>query len=234
MNLYFFFGSLFFIISVYVFLHIILLDYGIFESRLRKRIKKIYTRNTYGYLNFITSSELKKLVNFIDKNKKHLKVRANQNELFVTIEDIPNFPDKLIKKLRDRIVEIEGIKKHHTDIIHEDVISYMTQGGYHDYHKDMNFVNWVLVRYNIILEKPQLGGLSVYGDELNDWPVASIWKCVAGSIEHGVTKIESTDRRVVLCLGFMIKYPDVIEKQHNQSIKIFETLPKELSYLTPQ
>lgn len=234
MDFYFLFGSILIVISIYVILHYLLVGESLIISEVFKRVQKLYTRNTYGYLNFLTKKELGVLKTFIKNNQKNLSVRANENELFGMIADLPDNPKTLIKKLRERIIKLEGIKKHYPDLIHEDTISYMSQGGYHDYHRDINYINWILVRYNIVISKPELGGLSVYGDEINDWPEGSIWKCVAGLVEHGVTKIESNDERIVLCLGFMIRHPDVMEKQHNPEIKVFENLPKHLDYMIPQ
>ena len=234
MDFFYIFGFFMIVINVYLILHFTLLNAGKFESEIRDRVKKIYTRNTYGYYNFLTKSERNILLKFILDNKDNLKIRAKDNELFGTIQEIPNYPKKLIEKLRKRIIYLEGVGKHHPDLLHEDTISFMSKGGYHDYHRDMNYVSWVLVRYNIIISKPDLGGLSVYGDEINEWPVGSIWKCVAGLVDHGVTEIKSNDDRIVLCLGFMINYPDVTEKQHNQNVKSFQPLPKDLSYMVPE
>ena len=201
------------------------------ENNFVNKIRKKNTENTYGYLNFISDQEKRELIKFIKKNLNSFHVRNNTNELLCSIQDLPDFPNKLITKLRDRIINLENIGEHYPDIVHKDAISIIYDGGFHDYHRDINYLNWTLVRYNIILSKPDLGGLSVYGDEINDWDEKTIWKCVAGNIKHGVTRVSGDKERIVLCLGFLIPQQDVIQKQHKIPVNSFVKLPKEIEYL---
>lgn len=222
------------ILSIYLIYCII--DLNSLEKELRFRSHKVikkYTQNTYGYENFITDKDKKTLLNFIEKNLNHFRIRSDEKELFCTIQDIPEYPIKLVSKLRKRIIELEKIGEYYPDIVHNDVISIIYDGGFHDYHRDINYLNWTLVRYNIILSKSDDGGLSIYGDEINDWDENTIWKCVAGSVKHGVTKVVGKNPRIVLCLGFLIKQEDVMKSQHKKRINSFENLPKELEYLYP-
>lgn len=229
-----FVGFLIFVTIILVFLVYCIVDIFLLEKEINfvnNKVIKKYTENTYGYENFITEKEKNSLLEFLGKNLNHFKIRSDDKELLCTIQDLPSYPNKLITKLRKRIIELEKIGEHYPDIIHQDAVSIIYDGGYHDYHKDTNYLNWCLVRYNIILSKCDEGGLSVYGDEINDWEEGTIWKCVAGNIKHGVTKVAGEKPRIVLCLGFLIKQEDVLKKQHKKPVFSFVELPKEIEYI---
>ena len=231
-----FFGLIILGVLLSVYLIYCLIDLSFIEKEfnlINNKIEKKYSQNTYGYENFITQKEKKTLLNFIQTNLNHFKIRSDEKELLCTIQDLPNYPKKIISKLRKRIIELEKIEEHYPDIIHQDAVSVIYQGGFHDYHRDVNYLNWCLVRYNIILSKPDDGGLSVYGDEMNDWDENTIWKCVAGNVKHGVTKVFGSKPRIVLCLGFLIKQEDVIKKQHKKPVINFENLPTGFEYMNP-
>jgi hypothetical protein len=223
------FGVILLSYSIYCILDLKYLENEI--AFLDKKVVKKYTKNTYGYENFISQKDRIKLIQFIEKNLNHFKIRTDERELLCTIQDLPNYPKKVIKKLRDRIIKLEKIGEHYPDIIYKDAISIIYEGGFHDYHRDINYLNWYLVRYNIILSKPEEGGLSLYGDEINDWDECTIWKCVAGNIKHGVTKVIGERPRIVLCLGFLIPMDAVIKNQHKKPVLPFSELPQELKYL---
>jgi|688.fasta_scaffold374929_2 hypothetical protein len=229
-----------FIIPILIFVIVLCTIYGVikierelYEFSILSGIEKVKTENTYGYFNFITEKEKKILLDLIITNLSHFKERTNNTELFATLQHIPNYPKKIINKLRDRIVKLEKIDKFYPDLIHEDAVSVIYDGGYHDYHKDMNYINWILVRYNIILSDPYSGGESVYGNEINKWREKTIWKCVAGLVKHGVTLVNGGKPRIVLCLGFMIPLDDVLKNQDKMKIEEFTTLPNELKYMEP-
>ena len=218
-------------IILYTIYGIVKIEHELFEFSILSSIEKIETENTYGYTNFITEKERKILLDFIKKNLSFFNERTNNTELFATIQTIPNYTKKLIERLRNRIVKLENIDKYYPDLIHEDAISVIYDGGYHDYHKDMNYINWILVRYNIVLSESESGGESVYGNEINKWRENTIWKCVAGLVKHGVTLVRGDKPRIVLCLGFMIHYDEVMKNQHNIRVEEFLILPEELGYL---
>jgi hypothetical protein len=221
------------VILTYTIYGFIKIETELYEFSITSDIEKIETKNTYGYSNFITEKEKRILLDFIKKNLSLFGERSNNTELLATVQDIPGYPKKLIDKLRNRIIKLEKIEKYYPDLIHQDAISIIYDGGYHDYHKDMNYLYWILVRYNIILSEPNSGGISVYGDETNKWRENIIWKCVAGLIKHGVTMVEGEKPRIVLCLGFMIPLKDLQKNLNNKKVKDFVELPEDLRYMEP-
>lgn len=194
-------------------------------------MERVELKNTYGYRDFITLKEQEELVYFINSNLSYFMNNVNKEHYVATIEKIPNYPKELIDNLRKKIVELEGIVKYYPDLMYEDAVSILYKNGHHGYHRDMNYGDWVLTRYNIMLSVPDDGGLSLYGKELNYIEERMVWKCVAGMVSHGVTKVMSDKPRICLCLGFMIHQLELRKNTQFSQIENYVLLPPEYEYM---
>jgi hypothetical protein len=57
-----------------------------------------------------------------------------------------------------------------------------------------------------------------------------LWKCVAGKVKHGATKVVGDKSRITLSFSFFIDEKEII--QDYEKVKSFETLPDEIKRLT--
>jgi len=190
--------------------------------------------NTYGFKEFITINEQEELLYFINSNLSHFKSLIKREHQFASIEKIPNYPEELIQTLRKRVIELDEIEKPYPELMFEDAVSILYKDGYHGYHIDMNYGDWILTRYNIMLSVPDEGGLSVYGKDINYIEERMVWRCIAGKVKHGVTKVLSDKPRICLCMGFLIHQDELRKKTEFGRIENYSNvLPVEIEYLSP-
>ena len=78
------------------------------------------------------------------------------------------------------------------------------EGAFIHKHMDFNQGNLVHTRWNLILSYPEEGGHSIYNDQINILEENLIWKCVAGKVAHGSTKVIGKKPRITLSLGYML------------------------------
>jgi hypothetical protein len=95
----------------------------------------------------------------------------------------------------------------------------------------MNYGEWILTRYNVMLSVPEEGGLSLYGKELNHIEERTVWKCVSGMVNHGVTRVIGDKPRICLCLGFMINQNELRKNTNFSTIQNYVLLPPEHEYM---
>jgi len=198
-----------------------------------KNMEYIDLKNTYGFKNFINISEQEELLYFINSNLSYFCIYSQKNHFSSKIQDVMGYPKELIDNLRKRIIELDNIGKHYPDLILEDSVSVLFKNSYNTYHKDNNYGEWILTRYNVMLSVPKEGGLSLYGDQFNFIEERAVWKCNAGLIHHGVTKVLDEKPRICLSLGFMIQLQELKEKPKFSLSSILTKLPSEYDYMQP-
>ena len=165
-------------------------------------MEKIKIGNTYGYSNFITENEQNILLEWVYKN--HEKFKSNGfGRKFGIIYDFEDYPN-LIVKLRNKIIELENIKKYLEEPYFKDYVGINTEGGAIHYHRDPNQNEYVHTRYNVVLSYPEKGGESIYGDSVNTLFEKLVWRCVAGKVYHGSNPVVGKKPRITLSLGFLI------------------------------
>jgi hypothetical protein len=162
--------------------------------------------NTYGYRDFIEDSEKKYFLNWISCNEDLLKKNpAGDNRKFLTLKNIDIEIEEKIKNLKDKIIELEKINDWIDEPMYYDYIGINTNGGHIHIHTDKNVNDYIHTRWNIILQYPNDGGHSIYGNSINILEENMIWKCEAGLIPHGSTNVIGDKSRITLSLGFQIK-----------------------------
>jgi hypothetical protein len=177
-------------------------------------MKKVQLNDTYGYENFITAEENNILLNWINEN--HTKFNVNQSastetlapygsRKFCTSDKIDNFPKEIVKKIKDRVIQIENIKEWIEEPTFKDLIGINGEGGSIHLHTDPNVDGYVHVRYNVILKYPTEGGHSIYNGKINELKENMVWRCVAGKVMHGSVPVVGDIPRITLSLGFQIK-----------------------------
>ena len=177
-------------------------------------MKHIELSDTYGYEEFITKEEQEILLFWVNSNSHLFKVNTTNSHTIDApygsrqigvLTRIPNSPLDLVKKIKDRVIEVEKINDWILDPSFEDSIGINKEGGSIHTHTDMNLDGYTHVRYNIILSYPYEGGHSIYNGKINELKERMVWKCVAGKVKHGSTPVVGEKPRITLTLGFQIK-----------------------------
>jgi hypothetical protein len=176
-------------------------------------MKRIELNDTYGYEDFITEEEQSELLLWTNQNSHLFKVNETGSDLINApygsrkigiLKKIKNSPLELVKKIKDRVIEIEQIKDWKEEPYFNDAIGINEEGGSIHTHTDPNELGFVHVRYNLILSYPLDGGHSIYNGKMNILKEKMVWRCVAGKVPHSSTAVIGKKPRVTLTMGFLI------------------------------
>jgi hypothetical protein len=186
-------------------------------------MKRIQLNDTYGYENFITDEEQSELLLWTNKNSHLFKINQTASDTINApygsrkigvLKNISTSPLELVKRIKDRIIEIEKIKNWKEEPYFNDAIGINEEGGSIHTHIDPNDADYIHIRYNIILSYPLEGGHSIYNGKINVLKEKLVWRCVAGKVLHGSTPVIGIKPRITLTLGFLI--PEI--KKINKSL----------------
>lgn len=86
----------------------------------------------------------------------------------------------------------------------KDFCGLIVDGGAIHAHKDFDFNGKAHVRFNVMVSKPEFGGMPVQnGVELvvNE---GDVWRCDASRVEHCCTPVQGSKPRIILSYGFLI------------------------------
>jgi hypothetical protein len=166
--------------------------------------EKIVYGETYGYKDFVTEEERIFLLESARNSLSQINVNGSK-KMFI-LEDDLDFPYDTIQNIRNRIVEIEGLKnfkeprrvknffaeygKDSECVLHRDPV----------FEKDFNHV-----RYNLMLSKPDSGGQTIHGNDFLDIDERVLWKCFSGDLRHGSSLVMGYKPRSIISMGFLIE-----------------------------
>lgn len=167
-------------------------------------MNKIELKGTYGYENFIDKNEQLELLYWVSENENKFE-KNGDNRKYGILSNYENAPIELIKKIKQRIINLENISDWKVEPVFKDYIGINTKGGSIHLHTDKNDEPYIHTRYNVVLSYPEKGGESIYGDNINELKENMVWKCVAGKVLHGSNPVQSSKPRITLSLGFLIK-----------------------------
>lgn len=177
-------------------------------------MNRIELNDTYGYEEFISIEEQNELLLWTDLNSHLFRVNTTNSDSINApygsrqigvLSNFKNYPLDLIKRIKDRVIDVENINDWILDPQFEDAIGINKEGGSIHLHSDSNLDGYTHVRYNVILSYPNEGGHSIYNGKINELKERMVWRCVAGRIKHGSTPVVGNKPRITLTLGFQIK-----------------------------
>ena len=91
-----------------------------------------------------------------------------------------------------------------TEPMFQDFCGVITDGGAVHRHSDPNVGELIHTRFNVMVSKPDIGGVPI----INGVPVqveeGEVWRCDAGLYEHECTTVTGFKPRVVLSFGFLL------------------------------
>jgi hypothetical protein len=159
----------------------------------------------------ILSKPVVKWVNNPSNREKYLKLKPPQHigkVMGVNHVNSKKFPIyRELKEINNLILKEYGYKLN-TPIDKHDgwFISYSEKGHQVHNHMDKNpNDDNLLVRFNVMIQKPTKGGNPIIEDEELDISENEVWVCKAGEHFHGTTKVKGKKPRIMLSFGHYIK-----------------------------
>ena len=77
-------------------------------------------------------------------------------------------------------------------------------------HTDPNDGKNIHTRFNVLISKPEVGGLGVINEQVIEVEENEVWVCAAGRYLHYSTKVEGPKPRILLSFGHFI-HPELLE-----------------------
>ena len=165
--------------------------------------EKIIYGESYGYKDFITEEERVFLLESAKNSSSPMIVNGSKKVL--VIDNVLDFPYDTIQDIRNRIVEIEGLKNFKDLPISKNFFAEYGKDSECILHTDrFHDTDFNHVRYNLMLSKPDRGGLTIHGNDFLDIDERVLWKCFAGDLEHGSDLVMGDKPRSIISMGFLI------------------------------
>ena len=145
----------------------------------------------------------------------------------------------LIRDIKDRIIIAESLNKSEIEnpIELEDFIYIMPPGTQLHKHKDVNKSGMYHVRFNLLLQRAEKGGICVYGGRKVLCEEKCYVLCRSGIDFHASTIVEGNKSRIVISYGFNIpittisEYPNIFDSKISNKIKFMDNNnPREGEY----
>jgi hypothetical protein len=176
---------------------------------------------TYCYDNFITDEEQKILRQYIlsiqdimshavsngYNSKYDMLIRRTVDTVALKkVYDLD--PHPLVEEIRNRIIELEGIRE---PIIHDpslgDWFGMTDEDAFVEPHTDLTideYKDYNIRRYNVIVSMPNSGGQPIYDGEVLDVGERGMWMCEASLVKHASVINEGSRMRLNVSYGFYV------------------------------
>lgn len=113
-------------------------------------------------------------------------------------------PPPEVWEIKQLIVDEFGLAGAPIEPVLKDYCSVITEGGAIHMHTDRNQGDKIHTRFNVMVAKPDGGGMPVHGGTEIDLAEGQVWRCDAGIVEHGSTPVVGPNPRIVLSYGFLL------------------------------
>jgi hypothetical protein len=149
---------------------------------------------------FINDKELIELLNWFDNI--NLKQEANGKNVYINIiNEFPNIP-KCINDIRKKCLDITG--KAFQEPLYKDFVMKITLDGYVNLHTDPSRDGYKHLRFNVLLQKPELNGNIIYKDENINMEAKDCF-VIDSSLFHGISKVDGNKSYKSIVFGFLVK-----------------------------
>lgn len=107
-------------------------------------------------------------------------------------------------EIKRQIVEMYNLGNAEQEPMFKDLCGFITAGGAIHPHQDVDDNGKQHVRFNVMVSKPESGGMPV--QDCVEMPVeeGDVWRCDASRVKHWCTPVVGTKPRIVLSFGFLI------------------------------
>jgi hypothetical protein len=124
------------------------------------------------------------------------------------------FPYAELFEIQKILLQYYNFKDFYMDEEFGIMISYSEAGHEVHEHTDKNYRPAdIHTRINLMISKPEKGGLAVINKKIIDIEENEPWLCAAGYYEHSSTKVEGKTPRVVISFGYQVNKEELKEKK---------------------
>lgn len=110
----------------------------------------------------------------------------------------------VIWDIKEQVVAQYKLHNEAQEPVYKDFCGYITEGGQVHKHRDNNQKGLIHTRFNVLVQKPQSGGIPVINDVELEVAEGDIWVCRAGLDYHSSTQVIGNKARIVLSFGFLL------------------------------
>jgi hypothetical protein len=170
--------------------------------------EKIDYGKTYGYKDFITEETRVHLLEYARKFESIMSVNGPKKTF--QLENTPEFSKDMIYEFRKKIVELEGLVDYKEPTLTKNFFAEYGKDSECNVHMDPTREDdYIHIRYNIMLSKPDRGGQTIYGDDFLDIDERVLWKCNSEHYQHGSDTVLSNKPRSIISMGFLIHKDEI-------------------------
>lgn len=117
-------------------------------------------------------------------------------------EDLAPPPE--VWEIRRLVVEASNLQGYPTEPMFQDYCGFITEGGAIHPHQDPDHNGKQHVRFNVMVSKPEAGGVPVQDGKELAVEEGDVWRCDASRVRHRCTPVQGPKPRIVLSYGFLI------------------------------
>ena len=165
---------------------------------------KVNINKSWAYKEFISLEEQAVLLKMAYSVRKNLKSNGAARFYQDHIDKHYKLSNEY-NNVKQRIIDIEGLKEFIFDTRFGDFISFNETGGAIHEHKDINESGYIHTRYNLLLSVPESGGNPIYDGKVVDIEERMLWRCEAGLYNHASLPVVGSIPRINISFGFQIK-----------------------------
>ena len=127
-------------------------------------------------------------------------------------------PPDCVWEIKKRVVEAFGLEGRPAEPLFRDFCSVHFQGGMAHLHLDPNTDGLVNTRFNVMIQKPQVGGMPVNdGKNVTIVQEGEAWRVDSGITPHCSTMVKGPVPRIILSFGFLLEPPPGVEVSSRES-----------------
>jgi hypothetical protein len=113
-------------------------------------------------------------------------------------------PPREAWEIKRLIVGEFGLHGAEQEPVFQDLCGFITAGGAIHPHTDPDHNGKQHVRFNVMVSKPELGGMPVQDGKEITVEEGDVWRCDASRVKHWCTSVVGSKPRIVLSFGFLI------------------------------
>lgn len=106
--------------------------------------------------------------------------------------------------IKRKIIEAHGLQHAEQEPMFKDFCGFITEGGAIHPHSDQDHNGKRHVRFNVMVSKPEAGGMPVQDGVEMVVEEGDVWRCDASRVKHWCTPVVGSKPRIVLSYGFLI------------------------------
>jgi len=113
-------------------------------------------------------------------------------------------PPPEVWEIRQKIFDENGLHGLDIEPMFQDFCGFITSGGAIHPHQDSDHNGKKHVRFNVMVSKPEQGGVPVQNGLEIAVEEGGVWRCDSSAVQHWCTEVVGSKPRIVLSYGVLI------------------------------